>query len=76
MLTKPSTTQVKEPFYYTLLDVQNQGGFFMRAIIYGVFNKKTNKRLYIDCRERNCQRFIDSHPDRADLVIRYKWKSF
>ena len=48
----------------------------MRTIIYGVFNKETNKRLYIDCRERNCQKYIDNHPEKANLVIRYKWKSF
>lgn len=48
----------------------------MRTIIFAVFNKETNKRLYSNCRERECQKFIDNHEDKEKLVIRYKWMSF
>ena len=48
----------------------------MRTIIYAVFNKETNERIYSNCRERKCEEFINAHEDKEKLVIRYKWKSF
>ena len=48
----------------------------MRTIIYTVFNKETNERIYSDCRKRKCEEFISAHEEREKLVICYKWKSF
>ena len=48
----------------------------MRTIIYGVFNKETNKRIYTNCRESKCAEFISKQDNKENLEIRYKWMSF
>ena len=47
----------------------------MRIIHYGVFNKETGKRIYIDCRRYKCVEFINTQDDKQNLVICYKWIS-
>ena len=47
----------------------------MRTIIYGVFNKETNERIYIDCRRSKCEEFISTQDNKENLVVRYKWFS-
>lgn len=48
----------------------------MRTIIYGVFNKETNKRIYTNSRQSKCEEFINAQENKANLVICYKWFSF
>ena len=48
----------------------------MRSIMYAVFNKETNERLFTNCGQSRCKEYVDSHPDNGNLVIRYKWFSF
>jgi hypothetical protein len=47
----------------------------MRTIIYGVFNKETNKRIYTNIRQSKCEEFINAQDNKANLEIRYKWFS-
>ena len=47
----------------------------MRTIIYGVFNKETNERIYTNIRKNKCEEFISSHENKENLVVRYKWFS-
>ena len=48
----------------------------MRTIIYGVFDKETNKRIYTNIRESKCEEFINAQENKENLVIRYTWRSF
>ena len=45
----------------------------MRGILYGVFNKETNERIYTNCRRYKCEEFVETHENKANLEIRYKW---
>ena len=47
----------------------------MRTVIYGVFNKETNERIYSDCRRNKCEEFINAQDNKENLVIKYKWFS-
>lgn len=47
----------------------------MRTIIYGVFDKETNKRIYTNVRKSKCEEFISAQDDKENLVICYKWIS-
>lgn len=47
----------------------------MRTIIYGVFNKETNKRIYTNCRKSKCIEFIDNQDNKENYEIRHKWFS-
>ena len=47
----------------------------MRTIMYAVFNKETNERLYTDARQSKCLEFISGQPNAEQLTIRYKWFS-
>lgn len=47
----------------------------MRTIIYAVFNKETNERIYIDCRRNKCEEFIGMQNNKENLVVKYKWSS-
>jgi hypothetical protein len=48
----------------------------MRTIIYGVFNKETNERVYTNCRAQKCMEFIETLENREKFEIRHKWQSF
>ena len=47
----------------------------MRTIIYGVFNKETNERIYTNCRESKCVEFINKQDNKENYEIRHKWFS-
>ena len=47
----------------------------MRTIIYSVFNKENNERIYTNCRQSKCEEFINAQNNKDSLVIRYKWFS-
>lgn len=48
----------------------------MRTIIYTVWNKETNAKVYANCKSRKCEEFIDAQPNPDDFIITYKWRSF
>lgn len=48
----------------------------MRTIIYSVFDKTTNQRIYTNCRKAKCEEFVEKNENKENLVIRYKWMSF
>ena len=48
----------------------------MRTIIYGVFNKETNERIYTNIRQSKCEEFINAQDNKENLEIRHKWFSF
>jgi hypothetical protein len=45
----------------------------MRTIIYGVFNKETNKRVYTNINRYKCEEKVNELG--ANYEIRYKWFS-
>ena len=45
----------------------------MRIIMYAVFDKSTNKRVYTNVNHRKCEEYIAENS--GDLEIRYKWMS-
>ena len=47
----------------------------MRTIIYAIFNKETNERIYTDCRRNKCEEFISMQNNKENLVVKYKWSS-
>lgn len=47
----------------------------MRTIIYAVFNKETNERVYTNCKKSKCEEFAKSQGN-SNLEVRYKWYSF
>ena len=47
----------------------------MRTIMYSVWNKKENKRVYINCRGYKCEEYIANLENKEDYEIRYKWMS-
>ena len=47
----------------------------MRTIVYAVFNKETNTRLYTNANHSKCVEFISGQPNADELTIRYKWFS-
>ena len=47
----------------------------MRAIIYGVFNKETGKKVYTNCRQHKCVEYINTQENKNGFEIRYKWIS-
>ena len=47
----------------------------MRLIIYCVMNKKTKKRVFVDCDLRKVENFLASMEDKEDYGIGYKWMS-
>jgi hypothetical protein len=47
----------------------------MRTIIYGVFNKETNKRIYTNIQRIKCEEFVNAQENKENLEIRYKWTS-
>lgn len=48
----------------------------MRTIIYAIFNKETNERVYANCRQSKCQKMLDTMENKENYEIRYKWFSF
>lgn len=48
----------------------------MRTIIYSVWNKETNTKIYSNWQECKCQEVIDNMEDKEQFEIRYKWRSF
>ena len=47
----------------------------MRTIMYAVFNKETNARVYTNADHSKCAEFINTQPNAEELTIRYKWFS-
>ena len=47
----------------------------MRAIIYGVFNKETGKKVYTNCRHHKCAEYINAQTNKQNFEIRHKWIS-
>ena len=47
----------------------------MRLIHYYVINKKTNERIYTNCRGYKAEEFLASLPNKEDYEIRYRWVS-
>ena len=47
----------------------------MRTIIYTVFDKTTNKRVYTNCRQSECEKFLATYENKENAEIRYKWFS-
>ena len=47
----------------------------MRTIIYKVYNKETNEKVYTDCRKYKCEEFIANNENKENLEIRYRWAS-
>lgn len=48
----------------------------MRTIIYTVWDKESNKKVYVNCYRRECEKFINSQENPASFGITYKWRSF
>lgn len=48
----------------------------MRTIIYSVWNKETNERVYANCRSRKCEEYINAQENPDNFAITYKWRSF
>ena len=48
----------------------------MRTIIYSVYNKETNERVYANCRQSKCEEFIANQSNPTNFAIGYKWRSF
>lgn len=48
----------------------------MRTIIYSVWNKETNKKVYANCKCRKCEEFINEQENPSNFEITYKWRSF
>lgn len=47
----------------------------MRTIMYAVFNKETNKKVYTSIDRCRCENYINSLEDKENYTIRYKWFS-
>ena len=47
----------------------------MRTIMYAVFNKETNERIYTNCRLYKCEEFLEAQENKEALEIRHKWFS-
>ena len=45
----------------------------MRTIMYAVFNKDTNKRVYTNIDHKKCEQYIAENS--GNFEIRYKWMS-
>lgn len=48
----------------------------MRIRLYGVFNKKTNERVYTNCDKAQCEKFIAKLDDKENYEVRNKYHSF
>ena len=48
----------------------------MRIILYAIFNKTTNERVYTNCRQSKCQEMLDAMENKENYEIRYKWRNF
>ena len=47
----------------------------MRTIIYAIFNKETNERIYTNCKQNECEKVLATLDNKENYEIRYKWKS-
>lgn len=47
----------------------------MRTVLYGVFNKETNERIFTHCLPRKAQEFLESLENKENFEIRHKWVS-
>ena len=47
----------------------------MRLIHYYVINKKTGKKVYVNCRQSKAQEFLANLTDKENHYISYKWLS-
>ena len=47
----------------------------MRLIMYAIFNKETNKKVYANCRMSKCTEVLEAMPNKESFEIRYKWQS-
>ena len=48
----------------------------MRAIIYSVVNKGTNKKVYSNCQVNKCREYLDILTNKNNFKIVYNWRSF
>ena len=47
----------------------------MRAIMYAIFNKRTNERVYTNIDYTKCNDKLNTMENKEDFEIRYKWFS-
>lgn len=48
----------------------------MRTIIYAIFNKETNEKIYVNARHSECEKMMNTLENKEKFEIRYKWRSF
>lgn len=48
----------------------------MRTIIYAIFNKETNERVYTNIDRYKCEKVLNELENKENFEIRYKWRSF
>ena len=48
----------------------------MRAIIYSVVNKDTNKKVYSNCQVNKCEEHLAKLENKESFKIVYNWRSF
>ena len=47
----------------------------MRSIMYAIFNKSTNERIYTNCNRSKCEKILNELSKREEYEIRYRWYS-
>jgi hypothetical protein len=55
---------------------ERKGEIKMRAIIYSVINKETNKKVYSNCQVSKCEEHLAHLENKENYKICYKWQSF
>ena len=65
--------------YYIIKERENtqrKGEWKMRTIIYAIFNKETNERIYTNADFGKCNQKLNTLENKENYVIRHKWFSF
>jgi hypothetical protein len=56
-------------------NLQKKGIKIMRMIRHYVVNKTTREAIYTHWSERECEKFLETLPDKENYAIGYKWLS-
>jgi hypothetical protein len=48
----------------------------MRTIIYTIYKKGTNERVYSNARQIKCEEILATLENKEQYEIRYQWRSF